>query len=140
MDQPTNYPIHKDEHQTRQSLFAGILIWFLHLNLLYGLSSLSCKWGWFSAPNLRISGLQMTETAITMIAIALMVVMIYRPWREWRKFQTKKQTDNPHLLQDTEKHRRPLLAFVVMLMNSLFLLFLIASFVPIYALNACGQG
>jgi uncharacterized membrane protein len=130
---------HDEEWQTKVSLLLGILIWFLHLNVVYGLASLACKWGWFSATGGGISGLQLVETIITLIAMLLILITIYLPWRHWRSFQTEKPPKNPHMLQDTEKDRRPLLAFVTALTNSLFLLFVIAAFIPIFALNACGQ-
>lgn len=130
--------VHDEEWQTKLSLLLGILIWFLHLNVVYGLDSLACKWGWFSATAGGSSGLQLVETIITLIAMLLILVTIYLPWRYWRSFQTEKPAKNPHLLHDTEKDRRPLLAFVTTLANSLFLLFVITAFVPIFALSACG--
>lgn len=130
---------HDEEGQTKVSLLLGILIWFLHLNVVYGLASLACKWGWFSATAGGISGLQLVETIITLIAMLLMLVTIYLPWRHWRSFQTEKPAKNPHLLRDTEKDQRSLLAFIIAMTNSLFLLFVIAAFVPIFALSACGS-
>lgn len=43
------------------------------------------------------------------------------------------------MLEDTEKDSRSLVAFIVMLLNSLFFLFVVVWFVPIFALSACGQ-
>src|SRR3954453_12104906 len=92
-----------DEQQTRRSLLLGIAVLFVYLNVSYGLSSLSCVWGWFTFKIGGITGLQAVETVITLIALGLMLVLVYLPWREWRSFQTEKPTNNPHLLQDTEK-------------------------------------
>lgn len=128
-----------EEQQTRRSLFLGILIWFLHLNLLNALISVSCKWGWFTFPVGGLSGLQFVELVISVLAVLLMLFMIYLPWRYWRSFQTEKPTDNPQLLQETEEDRRPLLAFIAMLLNGFLFLFVIATFVPMFALKACGQ-
>lgn len=128
------------ERQTRISLVLGIVVWFLHLNITYGLTSLACRWGWFSFVAGGLSGLHVMQIVITLAAMAIMVVLIYRAWRHWRAFQTQPPAINPHLLADTEKDRRPLIAFVAMLANSLFLLFIVAQFVPLFALNACSQG
>ena len=128
-----------NEQQTRWSLFLGITIWFLHMNLLNALISVSCKWGWFTFPVAGLSGLQLVEMIISLIAILAMLFMIYLAWRYWRSFQTEKPTDNPQLLQNTEEDRRPLLAFIAMLLNVFFLLFVIGTFVAIFALKACGQ-
>ena len=40
----------------------------------------------------------------------------------------------------TYQDRRALTAGMTMLLNCLFSLFILATFVPIVALNACGQG
>jgi hypothetical protein len=128
-----------DEQQTRRSLLFGMVIWFLHLNVIYGVASLACKWGWLSSSVAGVSALQLVETGITLVTIPVMLLLIYLPWRAWRRFQTQEPASNPRMLQDTEQDRRPLLACVVMGLNSLFLLFVVATFVPIFALNACGQ-
>jgi len=128
-----------DERPTWKSLFWGTAIWFLHQNLVYGLASLSCTWGRLSARIAGVSALQFVETAITLVALLLMLVMIYLPWREWRRFQSERPKDNPQMLEDTEKDRRPLVAFITMLLNGFYLLFIIAAFVPIWALKPCVQ-
>ncbi len=137
MDVTTPERLEKPERQTWLSLLAGAVIWFLHLNLAYGLASLTCKWGWFSFTLAGLPGLLVVETLITLVALPLMLVAIYLPFRDWRRFQTEKPSDNPHLLHDTEKDRRPMVAFITMLLNSLFLLFVIATLVPIFTLNPC---
>jgi hypothetical protein len=70
----------------------------------------------------------------------LLLITIFYPWRDWRRFQTEKPPANPNLLHDTEKDRRPLIAFVTMLLNSLLFLFVITSVIPILALSACNPG
>ena len=127
-----------DERPTWNSLLLGAAVWFLHLNIVYGLASLACKWGWLSFEVAGISGLQWVEIILTLIAVPLMLLTIYFPWRDWRSYQSQKPADNPRLLHDTEKDRRPMLAFITLLLNSLFLLFVIATFVPVFALNPCG--
>ena len=129
-----------EDRLTRWCLFLGITIWFIDLNTVYALPSLACQWGWFPFTIAGIPGLLMVEAMITLIAMLLMSFMIYLPWRNWRKFQSEKPRDNSRMLQDTEKDRRSLLAFVTMLLNSFFFLFLISTFVPIFALNACARG
>ncbi len=139
IDMPTGQLTQTQELQTRWSLFLGILVWFLHQNILNAIISVSCKWGWFTFPVGGLSGLQLVEMAITLIALLAILVLIYLPWRNWRNFQSKRPTDNPQLLQETEEDRRPLLAFIAMLLNGFFFLFVIATFVPTFVLKACGQ-
>jgi uncharacterized membrane protein len=125
--------------QIRQWLLLGIIVWFVHFNVVYNLASLACTWSWLSFTIVGMSGLQLVETIITLLTVPLMLFLIYRPWRAWRAFQTAAPPANPHMLEDTEKDSRSLAACIVMLLNSLFFLFVIAWFVPIFALRSCGQ-
>ena len=127
------------DRQTRFILLLGIFIWFLHFNIIYALASLSCTWDWFSLTVAGIPGLKFIEAAITLLTLVLMLPLIYLPWRNWRQFQTAKPKDNPRMLQETEQDRRPFLAFITMLLNSLFFLFVIAFLIPVFALNVCAQ-
>lgn len=123
---------------TRRSLLAGIIVWFLDQNLTYGLSSVACKWGWFTSKVGPISTLQLVTTIITLVALLLMVPLIYLPLRNWLDYQTENPPKNPQMLEETEAERRPFLAFVTMLSNSILALFIIANFVPIFAISPCG--
>lgn len=139
MDLLTIHLTESDDRKVRWSLFLGITIWFLHMNLLNALVSVSCKWGWLTYPVGKLSGLQLAETIISITAMLALLILIYIPWRIWQEFQTEKPTENPQLLQETEQDSRPLVAFIAMLMNGFLFLFVIATFVPMFALKACGQ-
>jgi hypothetical protein len=129
-----------DAHQTRRALLFGIAVWFLHLNTIYALPSLSCKWNWFSFTIAGIRGLPFVEGIITILALVLLFFPISIAWKIWRKHQTKEPADNPYVLTDTEKNRHSLAAFIVMSLNCFFFLFAIANFIPMIALNACSSG
>jgi hypothetical protein len=129
-----------NERLTRLSLILGITVWFVDLNTVYALPSLACNWSWFPFTIAGIPGLVFVEGMITLIDLLLMLYLIYLPWRNWRAFQTEKPKDNPRMLHDTEMDRRSLMAFVAMLLNSFFFLFIIAFFIPMITLNACVQG
>ena len=127
------------EQQIRWSLFLGILIWFLHLNIVNALISVSCKWGGLTVPVGATSGLQILGAIFTLITILALLFLIYLPWRSWRSFQTESPVQNPDLLRDTEAYRRPLMAFIAMMLNGFLILYSIAVFVPMFSLKACGQ-
>ncbi len=129
-----------NERLTRLSMILGIAIWFFDLNTVYALPSVACTWGWFPFTILGIPGLVIVEAGINLVAMLLMLILIYLAWRNWRVFRAEKRTGNPHILNDTEKDRRALIAFTAMLMNSFFFLFIITFFVPMLTLNACLQG
>jgi type VI protein secretion system component VasK len=128
-----------EEQQTRRSLLLGIMIWFLHLNIVNALISVSCKWGGLTVPVAGLSGLQFASAIISLIAVLLMFFLIYLAWRNWRIFQTEKPTNNPQLMEDTEEKRQALMAFIAMVLNGFLVLYIIATFVAFFALKACGQ-
>ena len=127
------------EQQIRWSLFLGILLWFLHLVVVHALISVSCKWGGLTVPVGGLSALQLVEVVIHLLTVLLFLFLIYLPWRQWRNFQTERPVTNPDLMRDTEEYTRPLMAFIAMGLNAFLALYTIASFVPTFALKACGQ-
>jgi hypothetical protein len=127
------------EQQTRWSLFLGITVWFLHLNIVNALISVSCKWGGLTVPVGALSRLQIVAAIISVITLALMFFFIYLPWRNWRSFQTEQPPKNPDLMRDTEIYRRPMMSFIAMSLNSFLFVYVLASLVPIFTLKACGQ-
>jgi hypothetical protein len=127
-----------EERQTKVCLFAGIIIWFVELNVIYALPSLTCKWGWFPFSVGPLSGLQFVQMLISLVALLLMATVIYLPYRNWREYQTEQPPQNPRMLQDTEKERQSLLAFIIMMANSFFFLFILGLFVVIFSLKPCG--
>jgi arginine exporter protein ArgO len=128
-----------EEQQTRRSLFLGITIWFLHLNIVNALISVSCKWGGLTVPVGGLSGLQILEGVISLITILGMLYLVYLPWRNWRSLQTETPATNPQLIQDTEEKRQSLMAFIAMALNGFFALYILATFVAMFSLKACGQ-
>jgi hypothetical protein len=130
-------PAQEKKERTWPSLLLGPLIWFLHLNTFYAVASVTCKWGWQSFRIAGLPALQLVEVIISLAALLLLARLIIVPWRNWRRFQAEKPPENPRMLHDTEKDRRPLVAFVALLLNSAFFVFVVASFVPVLALNPC---
>ena len=135
----TTEPMDREEQYTWRSLFGAIAVWFLHQNIVYGLASLSCVWGRLSVRIGNATMLQVAETVLTLIAMLLMLYLIYLPWRDWQRSQSGRPPQNPQMLEETERDRRPLIAFITMLTNGFFLLFILGSFVPIWALKPCVQ-
>ncbi len=128
-----------DNRWPRWSLFLGMLIWFTDLNTVYALPSLACQWGWFSFTIAGIPGLVIIEAIVSLICLLLISLMIYIPWRTWHRQRAGEPVDH-HRIQEAEQDRPSLMAFVSMLVNSFFFLFIIATFVPMIALNACARG
>ena len=129
-----------DDRSTRWSLFLGITIWFVDLNSVYALPSVACMWNWFPFSVAGIPGLVFVEAIISLVSLTLILIMIYLPYRNWRRRRIAKSSNVAPILQEAEQDRHSLLALVSMLANSFFLLFVIANFVPMLALNACARG
>ena len=128
-----------EEQLTRRSLFLGITVWFLHLNILNALISVSCKWGGLTFPVGGLSGLQLLSAGLSLITILGLLYFIYLSWRNWRHLQTEPPPKNPQLIQDTDEKRQALMAFVAMGLNAFFALYVLATFVAMFSLKACGQ-
>src|SRR3954467_6423460 len=116
------------DRRTWLSLLAGVVIWFLHLNIVNALTSLTCVWGWFPFTIAGIAGLRFIHIVVSLIAGLAIAAIIMLSWRGWHQWQTAK-TDSQQTLVHTEADRRPLMAFVTMLLNSLFLIYVLASLV-----------
>jgi hypothetical protein len=128
-----------NERQIKWSLFLGITVWFLHLNIVNTLISVSCKWGGLTVPVGGLSALQIVAAILTLITLLILLFLIFLAWQNWRAFQTERPVENPDMMRDTEVYRRPLMAFIAMTLNGFLFLYSIATFVPMISLKACGQ-
>jgi len=124
------------DRSTWLSLLAGVVIWFLHLNTINALTSLTCEWGWFPFTIAGIAGLRFIHIVVSLIAALGIAAIIVLSWRGWRNWQAA-QADAQHTLVQTGADRHPLMAFVTMLLNGLFLVYVLASLVMVLVLNPC---
>lgn len=130
----------KTAQQTNhRALILSMLVWFTHLNLLYTLNNVSCKWAFLNFSLGGIAALQWLEVLISLIALAVIAYMTVLAWRNWRRLQSQPPADNPHMLRQTEEDRGAFLGFLALGINIFFLLFVIGTFVPMLTLKACGQ-
>jgi len=128
-----------EEQLTRRSLFLGITVWFLHLNITNALISVSCKWGGLTFPVGGLSGLQLVSAGLSLITILGLLYLIYLAWRNWRSLQSEPPPRNPRLIEDTDAKRQALMAIVAMGLNSFLAVYVLATFVALLSLKACGQ-
>jgi hypothetical protein len=116
------------------SFIGGTLVAALYLMIVYPLTSLACQWGWFAAP-LDNLGLKIIQLISTVIAIALVAGCGALAFCEWQRAQT----EGNHEAGETHAARNPLLAFVTMNLNGLYLLIMLVSLAPIFVLPGCAQ-
>lgn len=114
------------------ALVGGTVVWALALMTVYPLTSLACHWGWLGAPD-RASGLKVIQTLVTLVAAGLVSGAGYVAYQEWQGDPT------PGGQEDSERKAAyiPMLAFVTLLLNGLYLLIMLVSLAPILVLNVC---
>jgi hypothetical protein len=113
-------------------LFGGTLVWALHLMTIYPLTSLTCRWGWFAAPA-EGTGLKLIQTLTTLVALGLSALFGFVAYKVWQHARTA----GSHEAGETLAARIPMLAFVTLLLNSLYLLIILVMLAPIFVLSAC---
>ena len=67
------------------SLGAGIIVWVIHLMIVYPLTSLSCEWGWFPSAVGGLSGLQVVQIIVTVIAAIITIVAGFLAFQNQRR-------------------------------------------------------
>lgn len=110
----------------------GTLVWALALMMLYPLTSLTCHWGWLGAPD-RESGLKAIQTLVTLVATGLIAGAGYVAYQEW---QSARAIGNQEGSERKAAHIA-MLAFITLLLNSLYLLIMLVSLAPILVLSVC---
>lgn len=110
------------------SLAAGVVVWVIHLFVVYALTSLTCVWGWFPFEVGGLSGLQVVHIVVTIIA-ALITVMA-----GFLAFQNKKRL-REQIPADTNRHY--FMAQLGVALNLLFTALILLSLIPILSLPAC---
>ncbi|MCC6455637.1 MAG: hypothetical protein IT328_11875 [Caldilineaceae bacterium] len=113
-------------------MIGGTFVWSLYLMIVYPLASLTCQWGWFGA-SAAGSGLKIIQTITTLLALALVAAFAFAAFNEWRRTRT----DTNGETGQTKAAVIPLLAFVTLLLNGLYLLIIVVSLLPIAMLPVC---
>jgi hypothetical protein len=112
----------------------GTFIWAFYLVFVYSLTSLTCYWDWFVTPEGYFGpGLKVTQTIATVIALGLIAYFGFVAYNEWRHPGMEENSE----ANETKEARNPLLAFVTVLLNGLYLLIIIVSLFPIFMLPPC---
>ncbi len=111
------------------SLVAGTIVWMLHLMIVYPLTSLTCEWGWFPFMVGALSGLQVIQLVVTVIAAVITIVAGYFA------FQSRRRLGNGGM-PDTSRHR--FMAWLGLALNIMFTALIVISVIPILTLPPCG--
>jgi len=116
------------------SLLGGTLVWALYFMGVYALNSLACVWNWFPEPSGGAGpGLKVFQLSATIIALGLIALCAFVAFREWRDGRAK----NEHEEDEGIAARNPMLAFVTLLLNALYLLIILVWFMPVMVLPVC---
>lgn len=115
------------------SLVGGIVVWSLHLMIVYPLTSLACERGLFTGTVAGILELNLIQIITTVIAALIVAGLGLLALRAWRRTQVPAGG-----VQTAKGGSHHLIAFVAMLLNGMFLISILLAFVPIVVLQACG--
>jgi hypothetical protein len=110
-------------------LAAGVVVWMIHLTAVYALTSLTCEWGWFESSGDGLTGLQVVQIALTVVAAAITIVAGLLALRGLRR------------MRDTDagaagRHR--FMAQLAVGLNLIFTALIVISLVPVLTLPQCG--
>ena len=107
------------------SLAAGTVVWLIHLMIVYPLTSLTCEWGWFPSTVNGLTGLQVVQIIITIIAAIIIAVAGVFAFQNQRRLRTQ------------EINRHYFMAQLGLALNILFFALVVVSLVPILSLPVC---
>jgi hypothetical protein len=116
------------------SFLGGTAIWAIAFMIVYGLNSLACVWNWFALPSGGTGpGLKVAQISISVIALALLAYCVYVAFREWRGERTQRENEE----DESITARNSMLAFVSLLVNTLYFLITAVFLIPIFVLPVC---
>jgi NAD/NADP transhydrogenase beta subunit len=111
------------------SLAAGIVVWVVHLMIVYPLTSLTCEWDWFQYTVGSLTGLQIVQIAITLVAGAITFIAAVLAFR-----------NRQHLMNNEalEVNRHRFMAALGFALNIMFTALIMIALIPILSLPQCG--
>lgn len=115
------------------ALIVGTVIVSAHFMVVYAASSLTCRWGWLPGKTVGIPSLQFFQMLVTFLAGVLIGGLIAITYRDWHSTQVDERGEE----SQQAAARLPLLAFITMLVNTSYLLFILMSLVPILTIQQC---
>jgi len=116
------------------TLVGGTVVWGIYFMLVYSLTSLTCVWNWFGIANGGSgNGLKVTQLIATIIAVGIIAYFAFVDYREWRAGKSAGQDEEAETMTAAD----PMLAFVALLTNLLYILIIVASLVPIFVVPVC---
>ncbi len=111
------------------SMGAEVVVWSLHLLLVYPLTSLTCEWGWFPFEVGGLAGLQVVQLMVTIIAGLVTAAGALFAHRNRQRLDGQDNTM-------TSRHR--FMAELGLALSVLFTALIVIAVVPILTLPICG--
>ncbi len=132
----------RDKGQTRRiglSLLGSAIIWAIHLMIVYPLTSLACRWSIYDWTAGGLTGLKIVQLIATAVALVLVGGLWWNAYHEWTLTKQPDTSEEPEAFEERAE-RSPFLAFLALLLTSLFFLTIALAIVPILTLEQCGPG
>jgi hypothetical protein len=126
-------------HRILIALIGGTAVWIAHLFVVYPLNSVACQWDWFTVLQGGTSQLRLLQITTSIIAAILEAIFIWMMVVVWQ--QNRNQVGPDGVAQPAPQgltNNIPFLAIVTALLDTLYLLIILASIVPVLTLLPCG--
>jgi hypothetical protein len=135
--QPEQHDTRDPNEETRWiSLAGGVIVWTLHLMLVYPMTSLVCERNLLGLADQSIVGLpavRAIQVIVTIIALALIAVAALAAWRDWKGMHEGRGAG----IDDADDSRAAFLTFISIALNVVFFITVLVSLLPILVLPTC---
>jgi hypothetical protein len=114
---------------------SGTVIWALQLIISYALAALNCAWALFRFTILGLEGVRFILAGITLLATIGLVAGLVFNIRTWRSIQ---HIEKPEQHDPTQRFR--FMLYIGAILNSIYLMGMVWSFVVIFLYDLCPRG
>lgn len=111
------------------SLVTGIVVWVVHLMIVYPLTSLTCEWGWFQYTAGSLTGLQIVQIIVTLVAGGITLIAAVLAFRNRQRLINN---------ESLEVNRHRFMAALGLALNIMFTALIVIALIPILSLPQCG--
>jgi hypothetical protein len=114
---------------------SGTVLWALQFIICYGLAALHCAWALFPFTVMGLEGVRFVLAGVTLVATIGITLGFIFTLRTWRRYQ---HTEAPEQHDPTQRFR--FMLYVGTLLNGIFLIGMVWSFIVIFLYDLCPAG
>jgi hypothetical protein len=125
------------EHDSLFSLIAGPLVWSAHFLLIYVFTALACARGFFHDEILGIRIVPLVGSALSLVAVALIIDALYLSWRRWQGGLADDERLPGTQDDDGTTSRRQFMARAGLLLSAVALVATVWQTLPVFFFASC---